>query len=312
MIGKIKKHQLKSIWKHEAINFTTWLEDNLDVLSAAVGIELTLVKREHQIGSFSADIVATDESGQKVIIENQLEKTDHTHLGQIVTYVSNLDAKTVIWISSDPRQEHINAISWLNSQTNLNFVLIKLEAISIDDSLPAPLFQVISEPDEELKTAAAADAELSDREKFNIQFWSEINRKCEGVLPGFITRKPQKYHYHSQAAGRGGLSLIFLIGTKYYGMELYIDTPDADVNESIFKQLVSKRTQIERDFGHKLHFDEIPGKRACRVRYLISEGQDVMELDREKVQSELIEKMVQFQRVFKPVIKSLTVDGSEA
>ncbi len=99
MIGKLKKHELRKIWKNEATDFTAWLEENLESLSEALGSELTLVKREHQIGSFSADIVATDESGQKVIIENQLEKTDHTYLGQIITYVSNLVAKSVIWIS---------------------------------------------------------------------------------------------------------------------------------------------------------------------------------------------------------------------
>jgi hypothetical protein len=111
MIGKLKKLELRKIWKNEAGDFTTWLETNLATLSEAIGSELTLVKREHQVGSFSADIVATDDSGQKVIIENQLEKTDHTHLGQIITYVSNLDGKIVIWISSEPRQEHINAVN---------------------------------------------------------------------------------------------------------------------------------------------------------------------------------------------------------
>jgi hypothetical protein len=154
MIGKLEKHELRKIWKNEASDFTSWLEGNLDALSNAIEIELTLVKREHRVGSFSADIVATDEAGHKVIIENQLEKTDHTHLGQIITYISNLDGKTVIWISSEPRQEHINAVNWLNTQTNLNFYLVKLDAISIDNSRPAPLFQVICRPDENIKNAA--------------------------------------------------------------------------------------------------------------------------------------------------------------
>ncbi|MEK6579172.1 MAG: DUF4268 domain-containing protein [Bdellovibrionota bacterium] len=312
MIGKLKKHDIRKIWKNEASDFTSWLETNLEALSEAIGFELTLVKREHQVGSFSADIVATDESGHKVIIENQLEKTDHTHLGQIITYVSNLDGKTVVWISSEPRQEHINAVNWLNTQTNLEFFLVKLEALSVDDSKPAPLFQVICRPDEGIKTAAAADSELTDRGRFNIQFWTEINKKCEGKLPGFVSRKPLKYHFHSQASGKGGLSFVFLAASKYYGIELYIDTNDADMNESILKQLISQKKKIESEFGHELVFQDLPGKRACRIRYIIAEGDDVMDLDKEKVQDALIDNMVKFERALKPRLKDLDYEIADA
>jgi hypothetical protein len=312
MIGKLKKHELRKIRKNEATDFTVWLEENLEALSESIGFGLTLVKREHQVGSFSVDILAQDEAGQKVVIENQLEKTDHTHLGQIITYVSNLDGKTVIWISSEPRQEHINAINWLNTQTQLNFYLVKVEAISVDESKPAPLFQVICRPDEEIKIAAAASAEFSARDKFNVQFWTEMNKKCESPLPGFTSRSPKKYHFHSQATGKAGLSFNFLITSKYYGIELYIDTPDADVNESILKQFESNKKDIEKEFRAKLDFDEIPDKRACRIRYVISEGQDVMELDRNKVQEDLIAQMIKFEKAIKPKIKNLDFSSVEA
>ena len=195
MIGKLKKHNLRSIWKHEATDFTVWLESNLGELSEVLNMDLELVKREHAVGSFAADIVAVDENGNKVIIENQLEKTDHNHLGQIITYVSNLEAKTVVWITSEPRQEHVNALSWLNTQTNVDFYLIKLAAVSIDGSKPAPLLQAICEPDPDLKSAAAHEGELSERERFNVEFWTEIKEKCNGTLPGFLSRKPPKYHF---------------------------------------------------------------------------------------------------------------------
>ena len=265
MLGKLKKHDLRKIWKNEANDFTKWLEENLESLSESISLDLTLIKREQKVGAFSADILAEDEQGQKVIIENQLEKTDHTHLGQIITYVSNLDGRTVVWISSEPRQEHINALNWLNTQTQLNFYLVKVEAISIDDSKPAPLFQVICKPDDEIKIAAAATSELSVRDKFNMQFWSEINKKCADILPGFTSRSPKKYHFHSQASGKGGLNFVFLATSKYYGIELYIDTPDADINESILKQLESQRNEIEREFGAKLEFDE---RRPARAQTL--------------------------------------------
>lgn len=312
MIGKLKKHELRNIWKNEAGDFTTWLEVNLNALSDSIGMELTLLKREHRVGSFSADIVATDENGQKVIIENQLEKTDHTHLGQIITYVSNLDGKTVVWISSEPRQEHINAVNWLNTQTNLNFYLVRVEAISIDDSKPAPLFQIICQPDEEIKSAAANDSELTDRGKFNIQFWTEMNKKCEGKLPGFLSRKPSKYHFHSQSSGVGGLSFVFVAGSKFYGIELYIDTNNGELNESLLNQISKKRKEIEAELGFTLTFQDLPEKRACRIRYNIEEGRDVMDLDSEKVQNALIDHMVRFERVLKPRFKDLDFEIDEA
>lgn len=312
MIGKLKKHDLRKIWKNEASDFTTWLEENLEALSESLGFDLALIKREHQVGSFSVDILAEDSSGQKVVIENQLEKTDHTHLGQIITYVSNLDGKTVVWISSEPRQEHVNAINWLNTQTQLNFFLVKVEAISVDNSKPAPLFQVICRPDQEIKNAAAASAELTDREKFNIQFWTEMNKKCEGKLPGFTSRKPPKYHFHSQSVGVGGFSLVFLATKKFYGLELYIDTSDADLNESLLNQLEAQRNEIESEYGYKLEFDGIPEKRACRIRHIISEGEDVMDLDVDQVQKIMIQHMMKFEKAIKPRIKKLDFEQIEA
>lgn len=312
MLGKIKKHELRKIWKNEASDFTTWLEENLDCLSDALGFEITLIKREQKVGAFSVDILAEDESGQKVIIENQLEKTDHTHLGQIITYVSNLESQTVIWISSSPRQEHINAVNWLNTQTQLNFYLVMVEAISVDDSKPAPLFQVICKPDSEIKIAAAESSEFTERERFNLQFWSEINRKCIDKLPGITSRSPRTNNNHAQASGKSGLRFVFLATSKYYGIELYIDTRDAHINESILKQLEYHRLELESEFGAELDFDAIPDKRACRIRYVISSGSDIMELNQDKVQDELIKHMIKFQSVIKPRIKSLDFSTDEA
>ncbi|MBY0315652.1 MAG: DUF4268 domain-containing protein [Bdellovibrionales bacterium] len=307
----MKKHELRDIWKNEATNFTTWMEDNMDSLSDALGFRLTVEKREQPVGSFSADILATDEYGQKVVIENQLEETDHKHLGQIITYCSNLETKICVWVAKEPRQEHINAVNWLNKDSSLKVYLLKIEAISIDNSLPAPLFQVICQPDEDVRAAAIAASEISDRGLFNIQFWTDMNIKCEKLLPGFRNRKPQKYHYHSQASGRGGLSFNFHITSKNYLVELYIDTPDADLNEHMLNILKSKRQMIEKEFGGELEFDPILLKRACRLKYVIGEG-DVMTLDREKVQNHLIAHMVRFEKALKPHIKDLPFDIEDA
>jgi RecB family endonuclease NucS len=113
-VGKIKRVPLREVWKNEAHDFTSWLFNNLEILGEEMNIKLVPIEKEGKAGSFSVDIVAEDEMGQKTVIENQLEKTNHDHLGKIITYLSNLDAKIAIWISSDPKQEHERAIDWLN------------------------------------------------------------------------------------------------------------------------------------------------------------------------------------------------------
>ncbi len=304
MIGKIIRHELKDIWKHEAHDFTKWMENNLDDLSEALGFELTLIRREQSVGSFSVDILAKDEYDNNVVIENQLEKTDHTHLGQIVTYCANLDAKICVWISKEPRQEHINAVNWLNKETNLQIYMVRVEAISIDKSKPAPLFHVICKPDEEIKRANLDILELSDRGKFNIQFWTEMNEKCFGRIPNFSKKKPQKYHFCTIAAGRGGFSYSFIVSSKFYSVELYIDSQDADENEFYLNTFEVEKNQIEKEFGGKFNFDPIPEKRACRIRHVIGEG-DILDLDKNAIQEILIEKMIKLQNVLQKRISKL-------
>jgi hypothetical protein len=152
-IGKAVPVDLRELWKKESANFTSWLAEHLDYLTEELGFELTLVSREKKVDSsrFTIDIWAHDEEGNSVIIENQLEETDHRHLGQIITYVSNMSAKKVIWITPSPRQEHINAINWLNEFTDTEFYIVELSAIRIGGSDPAPVFSLISKPDESVR-----------------------------------------------------------------------------------------------------------------------------------------------------------------
>ncbi len=129
MIGKIERVPLRDIWKHEAYDFTSWLQDNIDVLNDALGLSLSNPESEQSAGSFNVDLVAEDENGNPVIIENQLEKSDHNHLGKLITYLIAIGAKTAIWIVADPRPEHIGAISWLNESPSANFYLFKVEGM---------------------------------------------------------------------------------------------------------------------------------------------------------------------------------------
>ncbi|NIN67526.1 MAG: DUF4268 domain-containing protein, partial [Anaerolineae bacterium] len=149
MIGKLQRVPLRDVWKHEALDFTKWLEDNPDVLSEAMDVQLSNIEREKSAGTFNVDLVAEDDSGDPVIIENQLAKSDHDHLGKLLTYLAAIEAKAAVWIVADPRPEHVKAIAWLNDSSSADFYLLKVEAVKIGDSDPAPLLTRIVGPGEE-------------------------------------------------------------------------------------------------------------------------------------------------------------------
>ena len=174
MIGKIKRVGLREVWKHEALDFTTWLEENIDVVSDIIDIELSNAEREASAGKFSVDLVAEDSSGNLVIIENQLEKSNHDHLGKVITYLTVLEAKIAIWIVSDPRPEHIRAISWLNESSSASFYLLKIEAIQIAESSPAPLLTLIVGPTEEARDIGEKKKELSERYAIRNNWWTQL------------------------------------------------------------------------------------------------------------------------------------------
>ena len=142
-IGKLERVPLRQVWEHEAYDFTQWLQENIDVLNTALDLNLVNVDREQAAGSFSIDLVAEDEGGGTVIIENQLEKSNHDHLGKLITYLTGMGAKAAVWIVSDPRPEHVAAIAWLNEGSSAAFYMVKVEAVRIGDSPAAPLFTLI-------------------------------------------------------------------------------------------------------------------------------------------------------------------------
>ena len=131
-VGKIERLPLRDVWKHEEYDFTRWLEANVDVLNDIVDLGLTSARREKSAGSFSVDLVAEDAEGETVIIENQLEKSDHGHMGKLITYTTLMAAKAAVWIVADARPEHVSTITWLNNEVSpASFYLLKVEAVRI-------------------------------------------------------------------------------------------------------------------------------------------------------------------------------------
>lgn len=204
MIGKLEKVELRDIWKNEAHDFTVWLEANLDALSEALDMNLEVIEREKTLdgSGFSVDLLCETEDSELVVVENQLEKTDHKHLGQIITYVSNLNADYAIWVCKNPRQEHINAINWLNEMVaDKNFYLVQLEAFQIGESEAAPFFSVICKPDTDVKKLGAEKKDLNSKKKAR-----RARRKaCDTVI---VPARPE------------GFEKVFLGENQWYAIRL--------------------------------------------------------------------------------------------
>jgi hypothetical protein len=186
-IGRLEPVPIRELWKHEERGFSAWLEANLDVLSEAIGVQLSDPKRELLAGDFQCDLVAEDQNGDRVIIEEQLEATNHDHLGKVITYLTNLDAKAAVWVSTAPRPEHVRAIQWLNETTpdDIAFYLVRLAAYRIaGHDAAAPLFTVIVGPSAESKSFGKEKKELVERHVLRLKFWEQLleRAKQRGVV----------------------------------------------------------------------------------------------------------------------------------
>lgn len=230
-LGTIMKVELRDVWPHEALNFTKWLseEENLALLSDAVGIELELVETESSVGSFNVDISAQESgTGRKAVIENQLEDTNHDHLGKIITYAAGKDAEVVIWVVARARDEHRRAIEWLNQHTdsNFGFFLVEIELWKIGDSKPAPRFNVVEQPNEWTKSIKLSEG-LTETERVKLSYWTkyyEIAEATPEFLAEFKPRKPSKDHWSTLSCGNSSYHMSLLIDTGHgcTGIEFYV------------------------------------------------------------------------------------------
>ena len=221
-LGKLEQiTDLRSVWKHEAKDFTPWLakEENLEILSEAVGIDIVVEEQESNVGDFSVDLFATEEgTGRRIIIENQIEETNHDHLGKIITYASGKEAEVIIWIVRKARDEHKQAIEWLNQHTDdkFEFFLIEIELWKINDSEPAPKFNIVERPNTWAK-AMKKTAALSETENLKLAFWEKFNNeapKHSAFIREFKLRKPQAQHWYDLGLGSSAYHLCMTLNTK--------------------------------------------------------------------------------------------------
>ncbi len=296
VVGKLEKVPLRAIWKDEARDFTPWLVENIDVLGQALDLSLKVVQREKTVGSFSLDILAEDEDGELIIVENQIDRTDHDHLGKAVTYLTNLGAKTAIWLTSDPRPEHIRAMAWLNeaSPPDIAFYLVKVEAYRIGGSLPAPVFTRIVEPSVEAKQVGQQREELAQTNVDRLEFWTALLDKSRGRSPLHSNLSPRKQGWVGTSGGLPGIGFNFVILSDDSRVEMYISRGVRwrSWNKALFDLLFKQREVIEADYGGPLSWERIDEASACRIAGYLGRGGL---RDREKwtvIQDEMVDAMV--------------------
>lgn len=221
-LGKIKRiNDLRSVWQHETKDFSKWLaqECNLQQLSDAIGIDIVLEECESSVGSFNVDLYAIEESAERrIIIENQLEDTNHDHLGKLITYASGKGAEVIVWIVKRARDEHRQAIEWLNQNTGvkIGFFLVEIELWQIDDSAIAPKFNVVERPNDWAKQMKNV-ASLSETKQLQLNFWQQLSeyiKSNESFAKEFSARKAQPQHWYDLSVGSSSYHVSLTVNTQ--------------------------------------------------------------------------------------------------
>ncbi len=305
-LGKLQEVDIRKLWNHEQYDFSEWLSkaENLELLNEAIGLTLSEVEKEVYVGSYRCDLVGTDETtGDKVIIENQLEMSNHDHLGKIITYASGLDAKVVVWIVKEAREEHRSAIEWLNNNTpeKLSFFLIEIHAYQIGDSLCAPKFEVVEKPNGFIKNAktqsGSGDYNKSQGER--IEFWTRFNEMLVERGKPFNVRKPTTDHWYDIAIGtsEAHVSLTLVNKDGCVGVELYIND-----NKDLFDKLYAQKDEIEKKLGLDPEWQRLDGKKAARILYRMPGLNFDDHSNYDSLMNEMIDKAVLFSTVFKKYV----------
>jgi Domain of unknown function (DUF4268) len=306
-IGRLERVPLRHVWKNEASDFTRWLRENIDVLNDVLNLTLANPEREQPAGDFAVDLVAEDESGDTVIIENQLERSDHDHLGKLLTYLTSLDAKGAIWIVSDPRPEHVRAVTWLNESTSADFWLVKVEAVQIEGSAPAPLLTRIVGPSTEGKQAGETKRELAARHHARKRFWQQLLSSAKELTDLHASISPSVEGWAATTAGKPGMQWIYVLLKDRARIELYIDRggESDDWNKAMFDKLLTRKAEAEAAFGGPLEWQRLDGKRACRICKILEDGGLADESRWPQIQAAMIDTMIRFEKALGPWVEKL-------
>lgn len=312
-LGKLERiTELRQIWKNESGHFTPWLaqEENLQLLGDTIGLDLELEATEKDVGPFRADILCKETGlDHWVLIENQIEKTDHTHLGQIMTYAAGLNAVTIVWIAKQFSDEHRAALDWLNEVTidGISFFGLEIELWQIGQSPIAPKFNIVSKPNEWTKGAGGGAAKVTDltpAKQLQLEYWTVFREVVAKYAKRVRPTKPQPQHWINFSIGRAYFGMYSFVDTQNprIGVRMFIEGPDAKAH---FHLLELEKEEIEQNFGEPLVWQELPEKKSSYIS-LYNENENPKQKSRWPQQHEwLLQKLEKFHEVFSQRIKNL-------
>ena len=305
-IEKLTEVNIKELWKHEQHDFSNWLakEENIKLIDDIIGLTLVDINKEVYVGSYRCDIVATDEAtGDRVIIENQLEASDHDHLGKVITYASGLGAKVAVWIVKQAREEHRSAIEWLNNNTSddLSFFLLELHAYKIGDSNPAPKFEIVEKPNGFIKASkkTKTSGDIGKAEAERLEFWEAFNDAIIRNGKPFNVRKATTDHWYDVAIGtsEAHISITLVNKESVIGVELYIND-----NKDLFDRLYEQKELIESEIGFTFDWRRLDEGKAARVVHYIKGLDFDNHSNYVELMNEVIDKVIAARKVFKKFI----------
>ena len=307
-LGKLERVDLEAGWQSEPYEFTPWLarEENLKTLGDAIGIELELVSQEHSVGPFRADILCKNTADDSwVVIENQLEKTDHTHLGQLLTYTAGLEARAIVWVAARFTDEHRAALDWLNRSTSdhVGFFGLEVELWRVDDSLPAPKFNVISRPNEWNRTATQ-ESLSSETKQVQYRYWTALVDFLKKGRSQLRAQSPRPQHWQIFSIGKSGIciSAIQNVAKKRIGVELCMTSKDTA--KAYFNLLKQEQPAIEAQIGAALEWKELPEKTTSKI-VLIKDADPAEESDWPNQQQWLRNTLEKFDSTFRSRVREI-------
>ena len=307
-VSKLTKVKIKDIWKTEDRDFTPWLVENISRLNEDIGFNIQDPQKENRLENFIVDIVAEDDEG-KVIIENQYNKSDHDHLGKLLTYLSNVQGtKKAIWIVEEARADHVTTINWLNENVETcSFYLVKIEVFKIQNSPPAANFDLLAGPSETTRIKQKINIEDSNRGKARYNFWSMFLERSKNKTNMYANTTPRIYSWLGISSGLRGVGYNCAVGKNSTQAEIYIDrgkeTPEE--NKQIYEALEKNKDTIEKTFGKSLQWEPLPESRACRIKAIIETGGWQDEDKWEEIHDQLTKYCINIKKAFDPFIKDL-------
>lgn len=309
-LGKLEKVPVRDVWKHEARDFTPWLAENLSELGEALGLDLDDAQYEEEasVGSYSLDILVQGVEGDRpVIIENQLEKTNHDHLGKLLTYAAGYNAGVIVWIASEFTDEHRAAVDWLNHETgaNVDFFGVVVEAWKIGSSRVAPHFTIVAEPNS-WSNRDTTNSTSEKQERYREFFQKLIDTMREGHEFTKL-KKAGSRSWVTFPSGTSGVVLAAAFGQRGVArVELYLNSK-TDRNKSIFDELSHSKTEIQSEFEGELKWERMDSKKACRISIVrvgsIDDDEDALEDLRKWMKCHLLKFKQVFQSRLKDIVR---------